>query len=208
MRCRTLSVRLEQPFAAIDEAGASEFLTSVQVRKVTAELIAGPDPAWSLLVLFDEAREGAADAKKTKERAAAGRKTRTQTAASGQEIQPQAAASERKTRTQAAASGREIQLQATPPATDPVPDDLAVQMSAEEERLVQSIKQWRSARAAADSMPPYCIAHNSSIEQIALTHPSSLEDLAAIKGFGPLRIDKYGAEILALVASGNGSSPA
>ena len=54
MKCRTLTVRIEQPFAAIDEAAASGFLASVKVKKVTAAVCERPEPCWSLLVLFDE----------------------------------------------------------------------------------------------------------------------------------------------------------
>ena len=54
MKCRTLGIRVEQPFAAIDEAAASDFLASVKVRKVMAAMCERPEPSWSLLVLFDE----------------------------------------------------------------------------------------------------------------------------------------------------------
>ena len=54
MKCRTLGIRIEQPFAAIDEATASDFLASVKVRKVTAGICERPEPSWSLLVLFEE----------------------------------------------------------------------------------------------------------------------------------------------------------
>ena len=50
MKCRTLGIRVEQPFAAIDEAAASDFLASVKVRKVMAAMCERPEPSWSLLV--------------------------------------------------------------------------------------------------------------------------------------------------------------
>ncbi|MHB8896042.1 MAG: HRDC domain-containing protein [Candidatus Geothermincolia bacterium] len=54
MRCRTLGIRVEQPYAAIDEDAADRFMESVSVRKVTASLCDMPDPSWSVLVFYDE----------------------------------------------------------------------------------------------------------------------------------------------------------
>ena len=67
-------------------------------------------------------------------------------------------------------------------------------------RLLEQLTAWRRERAARDQMPPYVIAHNSMLEAIAATRPDNLDALAAIKGYGPAKIEKYGDEILAIVA--------
>jgi superfamily II DNA helicase RecQ len=162
MKCRTMGIRITQPFAATDEEAASEFLSSVKVRKVTAAMLEAPEPAWSVVVFYDEAAAAGASA-----------------AASG--------------------SGSVALDPSGEPGTGVSPHSGTADLSDDECRLVESIKTWRSARAAAQGVPPYCIAHNSSIEQIARDHPKALTDFAGINGFGPSRIEKYAGEILEIL---------
>jgi len=181
MRCRTLEIRLEQPFAAIDEAAASEFMESVRVRKVTASLREGHEAAWSVLVFFEESPEG----------------------------KPRKTVKARKSKTSVPAMAPEPPVAATVSApSEPAPKvaqaSVSGELTPEEELLVQAIKAWRSGKASEEKVPPYCVAQNRAIEDIARTRPASASDLAAIKGFGPARIEKYGEELLALVASCNG----
>jgi superfamily II DNA helicase RecQ len=65
--------------------------------------------------------------------------------------------------------------------------------------LFEQLKEWR-LRAAAGK-PAYTIAHNSTLEAIAATRPSSEDALLAIRGVGPSFVSKHGAEVLALVGS-------
>ena len=51
-------------------------------------------------------------------------------------------------------------------------------------------------------MPPYIIAHNATLREIACRRPATLDALATVNGFGRSKIEKYGDEILALVADG------
>ena len=50
-------------------------------------------------------------------------------------------------------------------------------------------------------MPPYVVAHNVTLTAIAQIRPGSHSDLLEIKGFGPARTEKYGADILAVIAA-------
>jgi len=49
-------------------------------------------------------------------------------------------------------------------------------------------------------VPAYVVAHDAVLVEIAETRPSSETALAAIKGMGPAKVERYGAEILAIVA--------
>jgi len=173
MKCRTLGIRIEQPFAAIDEAAASEFLASVKVRKVNAGMCERPEPSWSLLVLFEEDEAGGKAAPvRDKLPALAEPKTK--------KVEPVAT---------------------VPTAPDEHPEK---PLTARQERMVASLKAWRSERAASDRVPPYCVMPNRSIEEIARIKPSTTEDLAGVSGFGPSRIEKYAADVLELVGRKNG----
>jgi ATP-dependent DNA helicase RecQ len=66
--------------------------------------------------------------------------------------------------------------------------------------LFEALREWRAG--AADGKPAYTIAHNSTLESIASLRPSSLTELARIKGIGPTFIDRHGERVLAVVAGG------
>jgi superfamily II DNA helicase RecQ len=66
------------------------------------------------------------------------------------------------------------------------------------EALLANLKQWRLKRAQADSVPAYIIAHDRTLEGLAANPPASSQQLLATPGFGPAKVEKYGADILAI----------
>jgi superfamily II DNA helicase RecQ len=72
----------------------------------------------------------------------------------------------------------------------------AIILSPEQENKFNLLKQWRNERAAEDGLPPYMIAQNESLMQIAAARIEKVEDFLDIKGFGEKRAQKYGEEIL------------
>lgn len=74
-------------------------------------------------------------------------------------------------------------------------------LSPEQELKFTALKNWRNERAAADGIPPYLIAQNDSLMQIAAAEKiENSEDLTNIKGFGEKRALKYGEEILRILS--------
>ena len=67
--------------------------------------------------------------------------------------------------------------------------------------LFQELRQWRTTRAQADNLAAYQVLHQKTLVQIAVHLPDSLEALLAIKGIGKRLAEKYGEEIVALVAA-------
>jgi ATP-dependent DNA helicase PIF1 len=65
------------------------------------------------------------------------------------------------------------------------------------EELLQKLKQWRFARAQADGVPPYIIAHDKTLEALAERPPTTAAQLLATSGFGPKKVETYGEELLA-----------
>jgi len=63
--------------------------------------------------------------------------------------------------------------------------------------LLETLRQWRVR--ASDGKPAYTIAHNSTLETIASQRPSSLAELADIKGIGPAFVQRHGEAVLAIV---------
>ncbi|HTX30788.1 MAG TPA: ATP-dependent DNA helicase RecQ [Solirubrobacteraceae bacterium] len=66
--------------------------------------------------------------------------------------------------------------------------------------LLERLREWRIR--ASGGKPAYTVAHNSTLESIAALRPSSMEELARVKGVGPAFIDRHGEAVLGLVAAG------
>ena len=69
-----------------------------------------------------------------------------------------------------------------------------------DEPLMADLRAWRSARARADGVPAYVVAHDALLAAIVEQRPGSPAALRRVKGMGPARLDRYGEEILAILA--------
>jgi superfamily II DNA helicase RecQ len=67
-----------------------------------------------------------------------------------------------------------------------------------------ALRKWRTARARADAVPAFVVAHDTTLKAIADARPTSLAALARVKGMGPMKLDRYGADIVATIASVDG----
>ena len=67
--------------------------------------------------------------------------------------------------------------------------------------LYAALKRWRLERATADDLPAYVVFHNSTLADIAGRRPRDLSELAAVPGVGPTKLDRYGGDVLRVVAT-------
>jgi DNA helicase II / ATP-dependent DNA helicase PcrA len=67
--------------------------------------------------------------------------------------------------------------------------------------LFDALRAWRTDRAREEKMPAYVVAYDETLASIAAARPSTLAALERVKGIGPAKLDKYGADILGIVAS-------
>ena len=67
--------------------------------------------------------------------------------------------------------------------------------------LGERLRAWRLARAREDGVPPYVVFHDRVLHEIADARPASLGELAQISGVGPAKLERYGDELLAALAS-------
>jgi ATP-dependent DNA helicase RecQ len=65
--------------------------------------------------------------------------------------------------------------------------------------LFDALRTWRAETARAQSVPPYVIFHDTVLRDIAAVRPASLQELAAIKGVGTSKLERYGEGLLSLV---------
>ena len=64
-----------------------------------------------------------------------------------------------------------------------------------------ALKRWRLERATADDLPAYVVFHNSTLADIAGRRPHDLAELATVPGVGPTKLDRYGGDVLRVVAA-------
>jgi superfamily II DNA helicase RecQ len=69
------------------------------------------------------------------------------------------------------------------------------------------LQLWRRERAARDGVPSYVVAHDAALLAIAETGPRTLTALGQVKGMGPVKVERYGEEILAIMARGDAPKP-
>ncbi|MFT4267201.1 MAG: HRDC domain-containing protein, partial [Xenophilus sp.] len=53
------------------------------------------------------------------------------------------------------------------------------------------------------NLPAYVIFHDATLAAIAQRAPASLEELQGISGIGASKLEKYGAQVLAVCAAGS-----
>ena len=73
--------------------------------------------------------------------------------------------------------------------------------------LSNALRAWRTERARADAIAPFIVFHDSTIEAIADRRPGTIPELRRVPGVGPMKLDRYGEEIIAIVARANEPTP-
>jgi ATP-dependent DNA helicase RecQ len=70
--------------------------------------------------------------------------------------------------------------------------------------LVGALRAWRSAKARQHGVPAYVVLHDTTIDGIATSRPTTCEELRAIPGIGDKKLEHYGEELIALVKAAAG----
>ena len=68
-----------------------------------------------------------------------------------------------------------------------------------EASLREALKAWRSETAKATGMPAYVVFNDATLHELARLRPIDDHELLAISGIGPVKVEKYGAAILAII---------
>ncbi len=92
------------------------------------------------------------------------------------------------------AGNRRVLGPATGPGTRgvdrPEPDDA----------LFEALRAWRSKVAARNGVPAYLVFHDRHLQVLAGRKPTTLTELGACPGIGPAKLERYGDDLLDLVA--------
>ncbi|MGE5628596.1 MAG: HRDC domain-containing protein [Solirubrobacterales bacterium] len=67
--------------------------------------------------------------------------------------------------------------------------------------LFEKLKKYRYEKALTEGVKAYCIFTNNTLEELIKKQPKNLEELLRIQGFGKVKVEKYGADILKILSS-------
>ena len=101
------------------------------------------------------------------------------------------------------------QALASQPAPEPEPQAPAkveVDANAEVEvssdrktHLLKALQVWRTEEARRQGVPPFFVFSNKVLETVVAQTPYNLAELGKIPGIGPVKLEKYGEAVIALV---------
>ncbi len=63
-----------------------------------------------------------------------------------------------------------------------------------------ALRAWRREVARAAGLPAYVVLNDGELDGIASRRPTTMAELAACRGMGPIRLERWGDEILAVLA--------
>lgn len=69
-------------------------------------------------------------------------------------------------------------------------------LTGEKRDLMDRLKEWRMATAKELDQPAFVIFSDKALRDLIAKNPVSLDDLNQVYGFGPAKIEKFGADIL------------
>ncbi|MCZ0993502.1 ATP-dependent DNA helicase UvrD2 [Streptomyces noursei] len=69
-----------------------------------------------------------------------------------------------------------------------------------DEALYERLRDWRAEQAARTRQPAYCVFTDKTLMAIAEVVPTAAEELSVIPGVGRRKLDRFGADVLAICA--------
>ncbi len=80
------------------------------------------------------------------------------------------------------------------------PKEITVEaVSIEQSPLYKELKKYRLDKSREEMVKPYFVYYNSELKAIVKTKPKTIKELKAIKGFGNIKCEKYGRDIIEIV---------
>ena len=81
------------------------------------------------------------------------------------------------------------------------PTEAANEVTPRSSAAEAALRSWRSAAASQEKVPAYVILKDAELAAVAARDPRTLAELATCRGMGPIRLERRGDEILAILAT-------
>ena len=86
------------------------------------------------------------------------------------------------------------------PANVEVDASTEVEVSSDQKtHLLKALQAWRTEEARRQGVPPFFVFSNKVLETVVAQTPHNLAELGKIPGIGPVKLEKYGEAVIALV---------
>jgi ATP-dependent DNA helicase RecQ len=85
-------------------------------------------------------------------------------------------------------------------ARKPKTPGVAADLSPEDAKMFERLREWRAGQAREQNVPAYVIFQDRTLREIASQRPTDVHGLAVINGVGQAKLDKYGPQILDVLA--------
>lgn len=73
-------------------------------------------------------------------------------------------------------------------------------MEKDNAEIVKRLKEWRLQKSRAEGIKPYYIFNDLQMKDLIEKNPHSKEELLKVSGFGNVKVEKYGMEILQIIS--------
>jgi DNA helicase-2/ATP-dependent DNA helicase PcrA len=67
--------------------------------------------------------------------------------------------------------------------------------------VLQALRSWRASTARASGVPAFVVFHDTTLAAVAEARPADRSSLLALPGVGPVKAERYGDALLAVVAA-------
>jgi ATP-dependent DNA helicase RecQ len=72
--------------------------------------------------------------------------------------------------------------------------------------LFELLRRWRLERARAESVPPYVVASDRTLRDVARLRPRDRAGLEQAHGIGPAKAERYGADLLRIASASSAAA--
>lgn len=76
---------------------------------------------------------------------------------------------------------------------------VGTEMNPEQQNVFNALKDWRKTKANELDVPAFVIFGDKTLRELAQMRPTTLDELKNIYGIGEAKVEKFGAEILAIL---------
>jgi len=82
------------------------------------------------------------------------------------------------------------------------------ELTPDDRRVFDELVAWRLDVSRAAAVPAFVVFDNKVLRSVARARPTSNNELLAVAGVGPTKLERYGAAVLEIVGRHAASSPA
>ena len=99
--------------------------------------------------------------------------------------------------------GKKLKVAADKPARKAESESMPRPLPVEAESLAARLREWRAAEARRLGVPAYLVLHDRTLQAVAQARPGNPNQLLAIDGIGPAKVERFGEAILGLCRGTN-----